>query len=1058
MQLTIRALIPLSLAAILAGCQAPAPSAPSEKPEVAAPAPAPAPAKEPVAMVEPPAQAQWTATASGLQEPIYPANYAIDGKLETRWSSPAEDPQWLMVNMGGEGTLCGLNISWETAFASEYEVYTSLDGDRWTQVYRTSKGDGHTDVITFTPTLAKFFKIVGLKRGTGWGHSILEVSARGPSDIFVASAPTRDGSDTGFLFDGHMDTTWTAAAGGATQVDIDLRKATEFGGLRVDWGEHHATELDVQASNDKTTWRKVAELSRGTGNFDLLLHARTQARYLRLNIKATAGNAPVEIKELSLKGPDEMPTANTLYEIATEKARPGLYPEQFRKRQAYWTIMGLPVDHQESLLDEYGNFEPTSGSCSVYPFIYLDGKLNSALDARGIAQGLERGFMPLPGVTWDLGKVQLFIQGYTHGTPADSASYMRYTVMNKSDAVQKGRLFLAIRPVQVNPIWQYGGLSPIQSMEMTNKDEGATVRVNNSDKFISLTRPSGFGARAFDLGDVVKDLENGVLPPALKVANAGDLVSGAFAYDFELAVGQTVSAIIAAPLHGKKDDIVSLEQMSFVENVDPARALQNAFEWRLEELRKFWDERINTVTIDIPDREIANSIKSQIAYILINMDGVAIQPGSRNYNRSWIRDGGITSVAMLRMGVTEPVKKFLDWYAARVRKDGLVPPILDNNGAVNTGFGSNIEYDSQGEFIYAIMEYYALTKDRAFLEKHFDEIKRAMEFMVVLRDRTLVPDYMAGEAARERFTGILPASISHEGYSPPMHSYWDDFWALKGWKDGKAAAEILGSNDVARWADDQYKIFKESMRKSLAATIAYKGINFIPGCAEKGDMDATSTAIGISPCQELDVMPRAALDQTYEMFYNDLKRRLEPGWGGTYTPYELRSVTAFEALGHKDRAVELLDFIMADRRPLGWNHLAEVVMGDERKGGYIGDMPHTWVGSGLVNAVREMIADEQNGRLVLLAGAPERWFRNGDGIRIGNMPTHFGKLDMTAKLNDKVLTVTISGTIDAPKGLDLRWPIPGKPSSVMVDGKAWPSYDEASCRVGSGVKEIVATW
>ncbi len=35
---------------------------------------------------------------------------------------------------------------------------------------------------------------------------------------------------------------------------------------------------------------------------------------------------------------------------------------------------------------------------------------------------------------------------------------------------------------------------------------------------------------------------------------------------------------------------------------------------------------------------------------------------------------------------------------------------------------------------------------------------------------------------RARFYGLLPASISHEGYSAkPMHSYWDDFWALKGY-------------------------------------------------------------------------------------------------------------------------------------------------------------------------------------------------------------------------------------------------------------------------------------
>jgi hypothetical protein len=38
--------------------------------------------------------------------------------------------------------------------------------------------------------------------------------------------------------------------------------------------------------------------------------------------------------------------------------------------------------------------------------------------------------------------------------------------------------------------------------------------------------------------------------------------------------------------------------------------------------------------------------------------------------------------------------------------------------------------------------------------------------------------------------GLLPESISHEGYSAkPMHSYWDDLWALKGYAAGIRIAE-----------------------------------------------------------------------------------------------------------------------------------------------------------------------------------------------------------------------------------------------------------------------------
>ncbi|MGO4781813.1 hypothetical protein AB4084_40635, partial [Lysobacter sp. 2RAB21] len=76
---------------------------------------------------------------------------------------------------------------------------------------------------------------------------------------------------------------------------------------------------------------------------------------------------------------------------------------------------------------------------------------------------------------------------------------------------------------------------------------------------------------------------------------------------------------------------------------------------------------------------------------------------------------------------------------------------------------------------------YRYTHDRALLESMWPHVEGAMRYMDGLRqsERTA--------ANRERdpaFYGMMPASISHEGYSAkPMHSYWDNFWALRGYKD-----------------------------------------------------------------------------------------------------------------------------------------------------------------------------------------------------------------------------------------------------------------------------------
>ncbi|WP_163047500.1 hypothetical protein, partial [Acinetobacter nosocomialis] len=71
---------------------------------------------------------------------------------------------------------------------------------------------------------------------------------------------------------------------------------------------------------------------------------------------------------------------------------------------------------------------------------------------------------------------------------------------------------------------------------------------------------------------------------------------------------------------------------------------------------------------------------------------------------------------------------------------------------------------------------------------------------------TLVPGYKADQPAPKRFAGILAPSISHEGYPSPTHSYWDDYWGLKGWHDGAWLAESLGYHETARWAREQYTL------------------------------------------------------------------------------------------------------------------------------------------------------------------------------------------------------------------------------------------------------------
>jgi len=1013
--------------------------------------PAPTPSYLPL-----PPKTQWKVTASGIQEQTFAAANACDGRLDTRWSSPFSDPQWLQIDLGSTATVCGMIIHWETAYASVYEINASTDGIHWTRVYRNERGDGHTDDIYFRPLNARYLRLTGIKRATGWGYSIFEIHIKGAEEIPIVRAVSAPGSDPNAVFDGDFSSAWIGTPSRRVQLDVDLRKNKTFAGLRLDWGTRFARDLVMSVSTDGTHWTEAGRTENGKGRFDVIMSSPVTGRYLRLEMTRMPEKGPVEIREITLRGPDEKVTPLSLYELAAQKAAPGRYPLYLLKRQVYWTVVGLPEDYAESLFDEFGDLEPVRGSFSITPCLSLDGRLITALDAARTTQSLADGYLPLPAVTWETDRLRLTIQALATGSPSDSFTRVHYRIDNLSATPAQVTLHLLIRPLQVNPPWQFGGCSPIRSITMHAVPDGHLVEVNGKPAVFLSSPPQAFTVVPFNRGDIIEHLSGNPLTSARQDAasSTNAFFSAALDFAFDLKPLAPGNVTIAIPLH--TTSVAQLHSTAGRTTANPFPAATD-FLSRREAMKTYWHDLLDRLTISLPVPGAAEMLKSQAAYILINRDGPAIQPGPRNYKRSWIRDGGLSAAALLRLGFNERVRRFLDWYAARIQQDGWVPPILNTDGSINKGFGWNNEYDSQGEFVYAVMEYYRFTGDRVFLKKQYGHIVAALRYLAALRRRTLRPDYMRGRPAPERFRGILPPSISHEGYSPAMHSYWDDFWALRGWKDGAAAAEVLGDTNTAAWARREYADLRESLRRSILATVAFKGIDYVPGCADKGDFDPTSTAIAFFPCEEADLLPAKLMKNTFARYYADMRTRLAPDWSGSFTPYEVRSIGAFTSLDQPRHAAELLDMILAFRRPRAWNVLAEVVHSDLRLGSYIGDMPHTWVGSGYINSLRGMLIYEAGGKLLLLRGVPREWLVKGP-ISLQGMPTYFGRLDLGAREEGDTFTLTIGGTAQPPEGLVLFWPRRQRPVAVELDGQPWNDYGAESCRLPAGSHTLTAHW
>jgi len=382
------------------------------------------------------------------------------------------------------------------------------------------------------------------------------------------------------------------------------------------------------------------------------------------------------------------------------------------------------------------------------------------------------------------------------------------------------------------------------------------------------------------------------------------------------------------------------------------------------------------------------------------------------------------------------VRDYVDFYAPYQFDNGMVPCCVDDRGSDPVP-----ENDSHGELIFNIAELYRYNGDKAFLERMWPHVLGAYAYMEKLRlsERT-----QASRTTNSAFYGMMPVSISHEGYSAkPVHSYWDNFWTLRGYKDAVAVAEWLGkAGDAKRFAASRDQ-FREDLDASLRTAAKQHGIDYLPGSAELGDFDATSTTIALAPGGEQGRLPEPWLHNTFERYWREFEQRRDGKreWDA-YTPYEWRNVAAFVRLGWRDRAWQAVQYFFDDREPRAWNQWAEVISRTPRKPFFVGDLPHAWVGSDFVRSALDMFAyvREMDDSIVLAAGVPEDWFE-GEGIAIRDLRTPNGKLGYSLRRDGETLQLDVPASFELPAGgLVVPWPYRnGKPGATTINGKvvAW---------------------
>ncbi len=229
-----------------------------------------------------------TATASSQENASLSADKAIDGNLSTRWSSSFSDNQWLRIDLGSRQAVERVTLHWEGAYATSYKIQVADNPDGpWTDVYSTTAGDGGVDTISGITSIARYVRMLGLKRATPYGFSLWEFTVESRNQLpvsgAVASSEESASLSASKAVDDRVDTRWSSGFSDNQWLRLDLGARRTVDRVRLFWESAYASEYKLQIADAADgPWTTISNQTGADGGFDNLTGLSGTGRYLRI--------------------------------------------------------------------------------------------------------------------------------------------------------------------------------------------------------------------------------------------------------------------------------------------------------------------------------------------------------------------------------------------------------------------------------------------------------------------------------------------------------------------------------------------------------------------------------------------------------------------------------------------------------------------------------------------------------------------------------------------------------------------------------------------------------
>ena len=427
------------------------------------------------------------------------------------------------------------------------------------------------------------------------------------------------------------------------------------------------------------------------------------------------------------------------------------------------------------------------------------------------------------------------------------------------------------------------------------------------------------------------------------------------------------------------------------EPVEADYADEDAAIW-LERTVAYWRGVIaDAVSIEVPCEKATQAYRAAHVCQLISSDHGELHGGEGFYDEFYIRDGAYQVMELEEAGLWNAARKAIDVYLAHQRDDGRFE-------------SQKNQFDANGQALWALWQYYKITGDRAWLERAYPQMRRAVNW--ITQARRLAP-------ADSPFAGLLPNAPADGEFlwDGDHHIVGYDFWNLRGLLCTADAARALGRSDEAE------SLLKEAdaYRKAIDAAWERTGLPHFPPSWEKdGTHWGDTETLWPTPIVSADDPRVAALNE--EVREQHLGGFIEGTiqWQGgdmrdAIHPY-MSAYTTMASLvrGEHEKVVE--EFYWYLLHSTATHGFPEGIF-YKRRFAWSNTIPHVTGASNYALLFRHMLIHEQGDELHLLKAIPDWWLDPGKEIDIERAPTHFGPMALHVRGTDTGVEVEF----DAPK-------------------------------------------